>query len=308
MNNSRRKFLTQSAVAIAGLSFLRSKAFASPYASTHIVGIQLYSLRDNMKNSADALDTLKKLATIGYRNVEHANYRDRKFYGYTASEFRKVLDDLNLKMPSGHTVLTMQHWDDSKNDFTDVWKNTVEDAATVGQHYVISPWLDEKLRTDTDKLKKFMDIFNKSGELCKKHDMKFGYHNHDFEIVTKVGDENLYDFIIKNTDPTLVIQQMDIGNMYGNGGRAIDIMKKYPGRFQSMHVKDEIKATKGEMAGDPYESTVLSKGVLNVKEIVDYAKMHGGTRDFIIEQESYQGMAPIDCAKEDLEVIKKWGY
>src|ERR1700751_1502671 len=126
MNNSRRKFLTQSAVALAGLSLLKTKAFASPFASDHIVGIQLYSLRDNMKTPADALDTLKQLSAMGYRYVEHANYKERKFYGYSASEFKKILDDLNLNMPSGHTVLTIQHWDDTNNDFTDVWKNTVE--------------------------------------------------------------------------------------------------------------------------------------------------------------------------------------
>lgn len=212
MNNSRRKFLAQSALTVAGLSLLKSKSFASNFASDHIVGLQLYSVRDNMKTPQDALDTLKKLSAIGYRYVEHANYHDRKFYGYTATEFKKILDDLNLKMRSGHTVMTIEHWDDSKNDFTDVWKFTVEDAATCGQKYVISPWLDEKLRGDTDKLKKFMDLFNKSGELCAKYNMKFGYHNHDFEITTKVGDGNLYDFIMQNTDPKLVAQQMDIGN------------------------------------------------------------------------------------------------
>jgi len=204
MNNSRRKFLTQSALTVAGLSLLKSKSFASNFMSDHIVGLQLYSVRDNMKTPQDALDTLKKLSAIGYRYVEHANYHDRKFYGYTAAEFKKILDDLNLKMRSGHTVMTIEHWDDAKNDFTDVWKFTVEDAATCGQKYVISPWLDEKLRGDTDKLKKFMDLFNKSGELCSKYNMKFGYHNHDFEITTKVGDMNLYDFIRQNTDTNLV--------------------------------------------------------------------------------------------------------
>ena len=92
MNNSRRKFLTQSAVAVAGLSLLKTKAFSSSFASDHIVGIQLYSLRDDMKNSEDALATLKKLSAIGYQYVEHANYKDRKFYGYSVTEFKKILE------------------------------------------------------------------------------------------------------------------------------------------------------------------------------------------------------------------------
>ncbi|SFQ43647.1 sugar phosphate isomerase/epimerase family protein [Parafilimonas terrae] len=306
MNNSRRNFIKQSTFTMAAFSLAKTKSFASAFAADHITGVQLYSVRDDM--GKDPSGTLKQLAAMGYEYVEHANYRNRKFYGYTAPEFKKLLDDLGLKMRSGHTVMTAAHWDDAKNDFTDVWKQTVEDAATLGQQYVISPWLDEALRTDMDKLKKMMDIFNKSGELCTKYNMKFGYHNHDFEIVTKVGDENLYDFIIKNTNPNLVIQQIDIGNMYGNGGRAIEIMKKYPGRFQSMHVKDEIKAAKGEMGGEPYESAVLGKGVLNVREILDYGKKHSGTKHFIIEQESYQGQAPLDAVKEDLVMMKKWGY
>jgi len=29
---------------------------------------------------------------------------------------------------------------------------------------------------------------------------------------------------------------------------------------------------------------------------------------FIIEQESYQGKTPVDSVKEDLAIMKKWGY
>ena len=146
--------------------------------------MQLYSVRDEMKK--DPLGTLKKVSEMGYRHVEHANYVDRKFYGYGATEFKKILADLNLKMPSGHTVLAKQHWDDSKKEFTDLWKYTVEDAAILGQQFVISPWLDESWRKDEDTLKHYMEVFNKSGELCKKSGMKFGYHNHDFEFKEKI--------------------------------------------------------------------------------------------------------------------------
>jgi sugar phosphate isomerase/epimerase len=256
----------------------------------------------------DPLGTLKKLSAMGYKNVEHANYIDRKFYGYTATEFKKVLDDLGFKMPSGHTVLSEKHWDKATNDFTDAWKQTVEDAAIVGQHYVISPSLDQKLCSNYDGLVAFLDLFNKSGELCKKSGLKFGYHNHDFEFKYSLNGKQVYDIILEHTDPALVLHQMDIGNMYGAGGRAIEILKKHPGRFESMHVKDEIKSKdKGEM-GDAYESTILGKGVLPVKEIVDLFKKSGGTTEFIIEQESYQGKTPLDCSRENLKIMKSWGY
>jgi sugar phosphate isomerase/epimerase len=302
MNTSRRDFLKKGALALAGTSVLSHSLFAAK-GKNELLGLQLYCVREEMK--LNPLDTLKQLAEMGYKNVEHANYIDRKFYGFSAKEFKKVLDDLGMKMPSGHTVMGKKHWDEAKKDFTDAWKYTVDDAATLGQQFVISPSLEKDLRNTSDVLKKQMDIFNKSGELCKKSGMKFGYHNHDFEFSEKVGGKTVYDVILENTDPSLVMQQLDMGNLYNGGAKAIDIVRQYPGRFESMHVKDEILASGGH---EKYESTILGTGIVNVKEIIDLGRKSAGTIHFIIEQESYQGKKPLDCMKEDLKIMKKWGY
>jgi len=306
MTVNRRKFIKSSAVALAGTLLLPDDIFANKKKMNTITGLQLYSVRADMQKAP--MDTLKQLADMGYRYVEHANYVNRKFYGYSPTEFKKVLDDLNLKMPSGHTVLSGKEWDESKKDFSDKWKQTIEDAAIVGQKYVISPWMDESLRQDYDGLLRFLDVFNKCGELCKQSGLKFGYHNHDFEFKYSLNGQKVYDIILEKTDPSLVLQQIDIGNMYGAGGRALDILKKHPGRFESMHVKDEIVSKTGGEMNDNYESTVLGKGVLPVKEIVDLFRKKGGTTEFIIEQESYQDLTPLESAKQDLAMMKKWGY
>ena len=293
-------------MAAAGAALLSNKIFAAPATAT-ILGVQLYSVREDMYK--DTLGTLKKVSDAGYKYVEHAGYNNRKFYSkYTAADFKKVLADLGMQMKSGHTVMGRNHWDESKKDFTAAWKYTVEDAATAGQEYVISPWLDESYRKDYDGLKRYMEVFNKSGELCRKSGMKFGYHNHDFEFSEKLNGEKVFDIILQNTDPSLVAQQLDIGNMYHAGGVALDIVKQYPGRFELMHVKDEIKAAKGGEMGGEYESTILGKGIIPVKEVIDLGKKSGGTIHFVVEQESYQGMAPIDCVKEDYAIMKGWGY
>ncbi len=301
MNKSRRNFLKSSALAVAGASLLSENLLAAK-AKNEILGVQLYCVRDEMK--ADPLGTLTKLAEMGYKNVEHANYVDRKFYGYSAKEFKKVLDDLGLKMPSGHTVMGKNHWDFAKKEFTDSWKYTIEDAAAMGQKYVISPWLDESLRNTYDDFVGFMEVFNKSGELCQKSGMKFGYHNHDFEFSQKLNGQIVFDLIMQKTDQDKVVLQLDMGNMYIAGAIALDIVNKYPGRFENIHVKDMIKSD-GE---EGYESTILGKGLVNTKDVVDLSRKKGGTKVFIIEQESYQGKMPIDCMKEDLGIMHKWGY
>ncbi len=302
MNSSRRSFIKTSTMAIAAVAVINKSAFASSM-KKDLVGVQLYSIREDMKT--DPLGSLNKIAGIGYKNVEHANYVDHKFYGYPAAEFRKILDGLGLKMPSGHTVLGLDHWDNAKNDFTDAWKKTVEDAAVLGQSYVISPWMDESFRKTYDDLNRCLDIFNKSGELCKKSGMKFGYHNHDFEFSQVLNNEKVFDIIMQKIDPNLVALQLDIGNLYNGGAIASEVMKKYPNRFETIHVKDEIPSTEGN---EKFVSCVLGKGIVNTREVIDMATKSGTVKSYIVEQESYQGMSPMDAVKEDLSIMRKWGY
>lgn len=306
MNHSRRSFLRNSAMGLGALAFA-SPALQALAAAKYkkLVGVQLYSIREDMRK--DPQGTLNALAEMGYKYVEHANYVGRKFYGWEAKEFKKRLDDLGMKMPSGHTVMGKMHWDDAKNDFTDLWKYTVEDAAIMGQELVISPSIDMGIRKDKNLLLKYMDIFNKSGELCQKSGMRFGYHNHDFEFSEKLDGELLYDIMLNNTDPTLVAQQLDIGNMINGGGVPAEVMKKFPGRFVSMHVKDEVPSSAGH---EKFESTILGKGSgqIDVQALVKLGDKEGGTKHFIIEQESYQGLKPLDCMKQNIAIMRGWGY
>lgn len=304
MNTSRRDFLKKGALAVAGTSVLSNSLLTGCSTKTQeIVGVQLYCVREDM--TKDPIGTLTQLAEMGYKYVEHADYKERKFYGYSAIDFKKVLGDLGLKMPSGHTVLGKEHWDASKGDFTDKWKYTVEDAATLEQKFVVSPSLDERLRSNYDDLMGFLEVFNKCGELCNQSGMKFGYHNHDFEFSEKLNGEVMFDLMLQNTDPDKVGIQLDVGNMYIAGAKAKDIILKYPKRFETIHVKDMIKSESED--GHGYESTIIGTGLVGTKEVTDMSREQG-TWLFIIEQESYQGKTPLECMKEDLQIINEWGY
>ena len=301
MATSRRTFLKNSAVLLAGTTLLSKGAIAAPNHS-QIVGLQLYSVRDDMKK--DPIGTLTQLAKIGYKNVEHANYVERKFYGYSAVEFKKILDGLGLKMPSGHTVMGPTHWDAAKKVFSDSWKYTIEDAAYMGQQYVISPSMDQSVRTNYDEMLRFLDLFNRCGELCQKSGMKFGYHNHSFEFSQKLNDTKVFDIMMQRMDPKLVVMQLDIGNMYIAGAKALDILGQYPGRFEMMHVKDEVAVNTPEK----FESSILGEGIIPAQEAVNLGKKIGGTLCYIIEQESYQNITPLESVAKDFKIMKNWGY
>jgi len=304
MKTTRRAFLKSGALIALGAAVMPQSVFAAAKKKPKgMVGIQLYSIRDDM--AKDPVGSLTQLAKMGYKYVEHANYIDRKFYGFSAPEFRKIIDGLGLTMISGHTVMEKKHWDAAKKDFSDSWKYTVEDAAVMGQKWVISPWMDETMRKTYDDFKGYMDVFNKSGELCKKSGMKFGYHNHDFEFSEKLNGEKVFDIIMKSIDPNLVAMQLDIGNLYNGGAIALDVMKQFPGRFEIIHAKDEIAAKSGNVK---FESTILGEGIVDTKKVLELATTRGGTKCYIIEQESYGDKTPMFCAKADLDIMKKWGY
>lgn len=301
MKSNRRTFIKTGVLAIAGTTVLNNSIFAAA-GQNGITGLQLYSIRDDM--SLDPFASLTKLAEMGYEYVEHASYTDRKFYGYSASEFKKILDGMGLKMISGHTEMGRQHWDKARKDFADSWKYTLDDAATLGQKYVVSPWIDESIRKNYDDFRYYMDVFNKCGELCNKRGMKFGYHNHNFEFSEKLNGETLFDIMMKSIDPDLVVVQLDIGNLFDGGAVALDVVNQYPGRFENVHVKD---VKKSGLLGK-YESTIIGEGVADVRKVLALIKSTGGAQVMIIEQESYQEKTPMECSRINLEIMKKWGY
>lgn len=305
MKTTRRNFIRTGAMAATGALLLREDLIAAEKKSKKkgVVGLQLYSIREDM--TKDPVGSLKQLAAMGYIYVEHANYVNQKFYTYPAAEFKKILDSFGLKMISGHTGFGPGHWDAVKNDFTDSWRKLVDDAAVLGQKYVVSPSMEGSMYKTYDDLMKTIERFNKCGDLCHKKGMKFGYHNHDFEFRTEFNGKKMFDVIMDSIDPKKVVIQLDMGNLYNGGAIALDVVNKYPGRFENLHVKDEIKSSAGN---DKYESCILGDGIVKTKEVTDLATKTGGTQLYIIEQESYQGKTPMECAKRDLEIMREWGY
>ena len=301
MNCNRRTFVKTGALAVTGTALFGNTFCAAP-GQKGMTGLQLYSIRDDM--SLDPVGSLAQLSKMGYRHVEHASYSDRKFYGFTPPEFKKILDGEGLSMVSGHVEFVRSDWDMTINDFSDRWKHTVEDAATCGQKYVVTPWLEEGIRRNYDDFMTFMDVFNRCGELCNKYGMKFGYHNHDFEFSEKFNGESLFDIMMRSIDPKLVVVQLDTGNLYNGGAVAKDVVDRYPGRFEFVHLKDVVRT--GEEGH--FESTIVGEGVADVREVLAMIEKTGGARVIIIEQEAYQGKTPMECARQNLEIMKKWGY
>ena len=274
---TRRDFIKQTSTIAAGSILLPS--FASPLKKIENAGIQLYTVRKEML--ADAAGTLKKLAIWGIKQIESAGSEKGYYYGLQPAEMKKICDGLGMKLSSGHI-----HLDDK-------FPQTIEGAVAAGQEYLICASMPTTGQT-IDNYKKTAEAFNKAGEACKKANIKFGYHNHDFEF-DKENGQVFYDVLLDNTDPALVHMELDLGWVVATGNDPLLYFKNHPGRFELWHLKDMDLHKK--------ESTEFGKGGLHILEILQHSKQ-SGLKYFYIEQEEYLHNA-MDSMKENMDYLAK---
>lgn len=273
---TRRKFLKTSGTFALGAMVLPNMAQA---AKVKNVGIQLYSVRKEMLE--DATGTLKRLAQIGYKELESARSAKGNYYGLEPKEIKKITKDLGMTLRSGHV-----HVDKD-------WQKSVDAAAEAGQSYLICSSMPSSGQT-LENYQKVADIFSKAAEDCKKVGIQFGYHNHDYEF-EKVGGQVLYDVLLQRTDPKLVIMELDLGWVIATGNDPAAYFAKYPGRFPLWHLKD--------MNLEKKESTEFGKGKINIKQMFDLAKK-SGMKHFFVEQEEYSS-TPFESMQYNYSYLMK---
>ena len=246
------------------------------------IGIQLYSVRNEML--ADAVGTLRQLAKIGYKELESARSEKGNYYGLQPKEIKKIVSDLGMTLRSGHV-----HVDKD-------WQRSIDSAAEAGQDYLVCSSLPSKGQT-VDNYKSVAETFSKAGEDCKKSNIIFGYHNHEYEFEKENG-QVLYDVLLNNTDPNLVTWELDLGWVVASGNDPLAYFNKYPGRFPLWHLKDMDVAKQ--------RSTEFGKGQIKVLEILKNAKL-SGVKHIFVEQEEYASTA-LESMKYDFDYLQKLDF
>jgi sugar phosphate isomerase/epimerase len=193
---------------------------------------------------------------------------------------KDVCSDLGMTLRSGHVALD-EHW-----------KETMDQAEESGQEYLICSSLPTEGQT-IDNYKAVAEAFNKAGEECKSRNIKFGYHNHEYEFESENG-QVLYDILMDNTQADLVYMELDLGWVVVAGKDPLDYFKRYEGRFPLWHLKDMDMIKK--------ESTEFGKGGLNIAQMLDY-KRESGLKYIFIEQEEYAS-TPFESMTHNMNYMK----
>ncbi len=284
MSTDRRAFLRNSAFAALGLtasikgySSLMSEEFRFKKLSSF--GLQLWTVKEDL--GANPKDTLAKIASYGYKQIESFEGKDGMFWGMGNKGFKQYMDDLGMTIISSHC-----------NNTVDFERKAAE-AAEIGMKYLICPYKGPQ--KSIEDFKKFADEFNKAGAICKKNGIRFAYHNHDYSF--KAIDNQVPQVVMMdNTDKELVDFEMDIYWVVAAGEDPKAWFKKYPNRFKLCHVKDLAKTAGG------HESVQIGKGTIDFHSILKAGKKDG-LKYFIVEQEAFTGTNPLESAAADAKYM-----
>jgi len=272
---NRRDFVRSSAVAAATTVCGFAPAAGAASGKKIPIGLQLYSLRNECKTDLPGM--LAAVATIGYKSVEFAGY-----HGRTAPELRKLLDDNCLVACGTHTPY--------ESVLGDKLKETIEFNQTIGNRFLIVPSMQGKTKAAwLEKAKLFNELADKLAPLG----MHTGYHAHahDFE---KIEGVSAWDIFFGNTKPA-VVMQLDTSNCRDGGADPVAVLKKYPGRALTIHLKAS--------GGGP--DAVIGEDKVDWKEVFAFCETKGKTEWYIVEHES--GKDPLAAVKGCYEAMKKFG-
>ena len=295
---NRRKFLQQSGMlAMAGMLYpgLNRANNLLGVKAGRPIGLQLYTLGNLM--TTDTAGTLKKVAAIGYTQVESAGSQKGNWYGFKPKEFSAMVKDAGMTWRSAHVggapitidqIMKMAKTaEDSakiqkmaagfKNmpkqiNLRDDYQQLADEAAEGGLSYLVCSFIPVGT---LDEIKTAVDVFNKSGEACKKAGVQFAYHNHTTEF-DMVEGQRPFDYILTNTDKDMVKMELDLAWATKANQDPVALFKMHPGRFPLWHVKDLDKVKK--------EPAEVGSGIIDFKRIFDNSK-ESGMKYFFVEQD-----------------------
>ncbi len=277
---TRREFVTSAlgGIGLLGLFLKSEKVSAKSSRRIDSIGLQLYTLRKEL--GKDFESTLRKVAAIGYRKVEFADY-----YNRSPSQVRLALNNAGLSSPSTHLSLqTIAHdlgW-------------AIESAKIIGHRYLVLGYLEPEERKSLDDYKALADILNCAGEDCRKAKLQLAYHNHDFEFESTNGQVP-YDLLLRSTDRELVKMELDLYWVTKAMRQPEDYFTQYPGRFELFHIKDMDGTSKRFF-------TEVGRGTIDFERILAQSRQ-AGVKHYFVEQDEISG-APFESIKTSYDCLK----
>ncbi len=264
------------------------------------VGLQLYGLRDKMKEDMDA--TLKAVKEMGYDYVEFADYFDKP-----AEEIKEILDKYELTAISVHR---------SQGFYIQDEKRELNYLKVLGVKYSTIPWY--KADDFYEKWEETVENFTSFGNFLKENGVQLMYHNHEFEL-QKINGEYILDKLYSEIPNDILKPEFDTCWIHYAGVEPSEYIKKYAGKIDVVHIKDFVC---DKFASGPVYSLIgndekpptredngfrfkpIGEGIANYNSILAACE-ECGVEYVVVEQDMCYDEDSLDCAKRSRMFLKE---
>ena len=245
------------------------------------IALQLYSVRDDA--AKDLFSVLGQVAQMGYDGVEFAG-----FYGNDPADIRKALDDNGLMAAGTHTPLNALE--------EERFAQTVQAHHTLNCPYVIVPSIPENLRNTSEACRATGKVLTELAARVRPEGLQLGFHAHAQDMRALPDGTTAWDVLAEST-PLDFILQYDTANGMDAGADPVKPIVDWPGRAISVHLK--------EYAGR--HGAVIGKGDIPWTRVFQACETVGGTKWYVVEQESDAGVTPMEAVDQCLKNLRAMG-
>lgn len=257
--------------------------------SSAILGVQLYTCREFTKTMPEVVETLRKVAEIGYKAVQVSGFGPVDY-----KEVGKAAVDCGLTIAATHVG-----WDRFLNELDAV----IEEHKCWSCDHAAIGGLPGEYHTP-DGIKKFLDELGPIAEKLAAEGMDFSYHNHSHELVHFDG-ETWLSMLYDQAPAEMLKAEIDVYWIAHGGGDPTAWVRRCAGREPLVHLKDMIIVSTPE---NPREQRMaeIGEGNLNWPAILDACKA-GGVRWYLVEQDLCYDRSPFESLAISYRNLKAMG-
>mgnify|MGYP001197418449 CR=1 FL=1 len=233
---------------------------------TSKISVTLYTLRDFVKTPAEISETLKRVKSIGYKNIQLSalgviNPRD----------LAEMIHDNKLNVCATHVPFER---------LTTELDNVIAEHSLWNCKHIAVGSMPKSYWDHPDGFKHFAFDASEIALKLKASGITFSYHNHHMELV-RIGNQTGLSILIDESDPALCFEIDTYWIQYG-GGDPIYWIDRVKNRCPIIHFKDMAVLGREQIMAE------VGSGNLNWQGIVSACE-RSAAQWYVVEQDTCQG-------------------